>query len=278
MKKMFYVWWFEVRCIVCSGRWLVLSLMSFLLLRLYLANILQFTKDYELPAVPAALPFLFADGTFNSLGMLLLVFLVSAFPICNQIQQNVLGKSGSFIWETAQMLTIITTVALWILEMQVFVMVLFGRNLSFGGWGKVWGSMASGVSQEMGYSGGIHVSDFVIMNYNPIQAIGMSMLLMFLTGVIFGMLVFLLDGISRNYIGEILLVFWSLFCLTTANFPAFFKIAFIRKISPVTWMNLESYITEPQNFGKILVLLAAILLVLYVLNYIIVKKKWLVLD
>lgn len=276
--RIVHIWWFELRRIVCSPRWIVLTFLSFFLVSSYLKEVLRFAADYDLPTVPAALPFLFADGTFNSLGMFFMVFLVSAFPVKNQLQQGVLLKGGRLACANGQMLTVLSVVALWIAEMQVFVMLLSGSRISFSGWGKVWGSVARGLYEELGYQNSIDVSNLVIEFYTPAEAVLKSMLILLLVGVIFGMAVFLLDGLSGHYIGEILLALWSLSCLVIAKFPVLAGIPFIRKISPVTWMNLESYVYYPAAYIQTVGELAAVIICLYLCSLILVMKKYIPLD
>ena len=85
LKKTLYVWWFELRCILLSSRFLVFSLVSFLLVHFYMRETLEFARDYDLNMYPAAISFLFADGTFSCLGILLAIFMLSVFPVTNHL-------------------------------------------------------------------------------------------------------------------------------------------------------------------------------------------------
>lgn len=273
LRKLLCVWWFEFRNIVCSSRWLVLSIISFLMLQFYLEEIIKFAKDYDLTVYPAALPFLFADGTFSSLGMLVLIFLVSVFPVTNHLQQNVLLRSGCKIWGNAQMLTIVSLVLLWIAEMQIFICLMIGGNLSFSGWGKAWGTCAAGLLKEYGYVNAIGVSQKVIMAYEPGQALGRSILLIWLTGIIFGEFIFCVDGVCKNFIGEIILSIWSLAWLVISNFSALADSPVLRRISPANWLDIEHFIGNSRNYLWILLTMCGIILFFYLLNHLLIHKK-----
>lgn len=273
MQRTIHVWWFELRYILFSSRFLVLSIISFLLVHFYLKEILEFARDYDLGVYPAAIPILFSDGTFACLGILLVIFMISVFPVVNHLQQNVLIQSGCRVWCNAQMLTIFSVVFIWLAELQFFVCILIGRQLDFSGWGKVWGSCSSGICMELGYQSAVSVPKEILMAYGPGKALLMSLLFVFLMGVLFGEFIFCVDGICQNSIGEILLSAWSLSYLVIANFKGFDSIRILQKFSPKNWLSIRRYIGYTEGFREALLLMCGLILLMYIVNHLLVKKK-----
>lgn len=273
LRKTMHVWWFELRTILFSTRWLVISVITFLLVHFYLKDILIFAKDYDLGMYPAAIPFLFADGTFACLGILMVIFMVSVFPINNHLQQNVLIQSGCMTWGNAQFLTMSSLVFLWIAELQVFVCIVIGGRIDFSGWGKVWGSCSSGVLYELGYVNIMDVQREVLMAYQPGEALVISLLFLFLMGIFFGEFIFFIDGLCRNSIGEILLSTWSLAYLIIANFKGFDGVHILQKLSPKSWLSISRYIGQPQSLTQAVLIMLGLILLFYILNQLLIKKK-----
>ena len=273
LKKTLYVWWFELRCILLSSRFLVFSLVSFLLVHFYMRETLEFARDYDLNMYPAAISFLFADGTFSCLGILLAIFMLSVFPVTNHLQQNVLIQSGCHVWCTAQMLTIMSLVVIWLMELQIFVCVLVGGRLDFSGWGKVWGSCASGTARELGYLGALSVPRDVLMSYQPGEAVRLSMLFVFLMAVFFGEFIFCIDSICNRAVGEIVLSAWSFGYLIVANFQDLQGVWLLQKLSPKNWLDIGRYVVYSGGFREAVCLMCGLILLLFIVNHILVKKK-----
>ena len=273
IKKLLYVWWFEFRCILFSSRFLVLSLVSFLLVHFYMEETLKFAEEYDLAMYPAAISFLFADGTFACLGILLVIFMLSVFPVTNHLQQNVLIQSGSRIWCSAQMFTIVSVVLVWLVELQLFILILIGDKMDFSGWGKVWGSCANGTAREFGYLGAFSVPRAVLMSYQPGEALFLSLLFVFLMGVLFGEFIFFIDSICNHAVGEILLSAWSFCYLIVANFQQLQGVWILQKLSPKNWLDITRYAGYPEGVREAVVIMSGLIVLFFILNQFIVKKK-----
>jgi hypothetical protein len=256
-----------------SSRFLIVSVFTFLLVHFYLKLLLDFAGDFNLGVYPAALPFLFSDQSFVSLGILLLVFLFSGSPLNDEIQKGILMRSKSGAWCHGQILAIATTVFLWLVEIQLFVCLQIGKLLDFSGWGKAWGTCASGKSFELGYDMNLSVSQDIITKYTPAQAILLCGLFVFLTGVVFGEIIFVLDGITGHPIGEILLSVWGLAYLVISNIRWFDQITFLQKFSPKNWLSINRYATGSSGLYSNLILICVIIVFLFASAHILVRKK-----
>jgi hypothetical protein len=278
MKKLFTVWWFEFRSIVCSVRWIVLTVVTFVLVQCYLGDTQEFAAEYGLKGFPAALIFLFHDYTFCGLGMLLLIFTTSVFPVTNHLQQNILLHSGNRIWYTAQFFTVSSVVLTWVAEVQVIICFLMKDCLVWSKWGNVWGTKAAELMQEMGFVSLSSEQSGILEGYETWQALLLVVVLIWLNGVIFGMIIFCVDGVCKNYLGEIILSVWSFIWVILGSFPFMTKYAFVKKFSPRQWLDIERYIANSGKLIHTLLFMGGMILILYIIGYVLVRKKVIALD
>lgn len=271
IRKFIHVWLFELRSIVLSYKWLVLSLISFMLVSLYMKNIVSFADTYDLGVYPAALAFFFEDYTFCNIGMLALIFVMSTFPVTNKLQQGVLLRSGRLTWAAGQMFTVVTVSVLWFIEMMLFVCILLGEHLDLSGWGQVWGSLSGDMSS--GADVGITVSKRVILGFKPWEAVLISAVFVVLTGAIYGLIIFCIDGLTKSYVGEVLLSVWSMAWIVIGSFEFIADNRYIRMFSPRNWLSLDKYIGNQGDIYINIGIMTGIIAVLWLLGSVLVKKQ-----
>lgn len=272
-RKTTRIWWFEFRMIFFSVKWIVISIFTFFLVKFYLEDVIVFADAFGLKDYPAVLPFLFADYGFISLGMIILIFIMSVFPIRNHLQQGVLVRSGDYCWVTGQFLTAVSVALLWILEIQAFILLEFGGRSDFTGWKKLWGTIAVGKHLDYGFSVGISVSEKVVNGYGPLQAILVSMLFVSFMAILYGEFIFCVDGICGNHIGEVILAVWSLMWLVVDNFHMLENFKILKTISPKNWLDIGRYAGQKELLLKNFSLMLALVIGLYILSIFLVKKK-----
>lgn len=265
------VWWFEFRNVVLSYKWLILSIISYMLIDLYMQDIKLFADTYNLGVYPAALAFFFEDSTFCNIGMLALIFVMSTFPVTNKLQQGVLLRSGRTAWAIGQMGTVVTIAFLWLAEMMVFTCISIGEHLDFTGWGQVWGSFSKGAAMEGATV--ITVSKRVIMGFKPWEAVLLSSMYVALTGSIYGLIIFCVDGITKTHIGEIVLAIWSSAWIVIGNFEFMAENKYVKMLSPRNWLNLDKYIGDPNEVYKNIGIMLVIISVLWMFGILLVKKQ-----
>jgi len=236
--KIWRVALYEAKIIVLSVKFLVLSAMSWMFMDLFTMPVRQLAMDYALTIVPAQLPFYFSDMVYCNIAFLLLIFLFSDLPLNNSGQMQILQRSGIGCYAGGQMLSIVLVSIVYVAE-QLFLSVLIVLPcIEFGDWGKVWGTAAAGNLSEMGYENVIHVSYEVISKYLPWQAILASSFLFCLSGICYGMLEFLLNGISRGKSGTAVLSAWSLMWMFLSKMPEdWFRS--LNRFSPQRWNDLS---------------------------------------
>lgn len=144
-------------------------------------------------------------------------------------------------------------------------------DIETGGWGKVWGSIASNQAAALEYRFSLGASDVVLRNYTPWQAVAVSAALFFLTGCIYGLVEYLLNGLSGGKLGTVVLTLWSLgwIFLEKSLLPGLRKLL---KYSPQRWNDL-SRMELSETGGQMGVLAVAVLLLAAVVLLLVRHRK-----
>lgn len=274
-RKMAAVWrvaLFETKVMFLSVKFLVLSAVSWMFMDFYIREVRTFALDYGITVSPAQLPFYFSDYTYCNIAFLLLIFLLSDLPLRNGSQRQLLQRSGMHCFGAGQMLAVALTAAVYVAEQLVLSVLVCLPCLELGGWGKVWQSVANGTMMELGYQNYVTAPQEVITNYLPWQAIGASSLLFCLTGILYGLLVHFLNGISRGRAGTAVLSAWSLVWLLVKNFAARWKeLDFLLRLSPANWNDLAG--RRPPEIGWIALRILLCILVAAVINQVLMNRR-----
>ena len=142
--------------------------------------------------------------------------------------------------------------------------------IEFGDWGKVWGTAAAGNLSEMGYENVIHVSYEVISKYLPWQAILASSFLFCLSGICYGMLEFLLNGISRGKAGTAVLSAWSLMWMFLSEMSEDW-VRTLNRFSPQRWNDLSD--KDFSSIVKVCEILSITVIIFWIINKRLMKTR-----
>lgn len=263
---------YEFRLMFLSSRFLVLSLVSFLFMDMAMRPIREFAADYGLAITPAVLPFYFSDVTYCNIAFLLLVLLYSDIPLKGMGQRFLLQRGKSMaVCGMGHLLALFLLGIVFVSEQVLFSFLTSLPDITAGGWGKVWGSIASNQAVGLGYRFSISASDVVLRNYTPLQAVTVSAALFFLTGCIYGLVEYLLNGLSGGKLGTVVLTVWSLgwIFLEKSLFPGLRKLL---DYSPQSWNDL-SRLDLPESGGRMAVLAVAVLLLMAVVVVLVRHRK-----
>ena len=236
--KIWRVALYETKVIILSVKFLVLAAMSWMFMDLFAMPVRQLAMDYGLKLVPAELPFYFSDSVYCNIAFLLLVFLFSDMPLKDSGQKQILQRSGIGCYAGGQMLSIVMVSLVYVAEQLLLSVLVLLPCIEFGDWGKVWGTAAAGNLSEMGYENVIHVSYEVISNYLPWQAILASSFLFCLSGICYGMMEFLLNGLSGGKAGTAVLSAWSLMWMFLSEMSEDW-VRTLNRFSPQRWNDLS---------------------------------------
>ena len=73
MKKVFKVAIYELKLMCFSSKFLILSVLAFIIMDVTVRGYRMFSHDYNLPIAPAVLPFYFADVSYGNIEILFLL-------------------------------------------------------------------------------------------------------------------------------------------------------------------------------------------------------------
>ena len=263
---------YEFRLMLLSSRFVVLSLISFLFMDMAMRPIREFAADYKLSITPAVLPFYFSDIVYCNIAFLLLVLLYSDVPLKGVGQRFLLQRGKSMtVCGMGHLLALFLMGIVFVSEQVLFSFLTSFPDIMSEGWGKVWGSIASGQAASLEYRFSIGVSDVVLRNYTPWQAVTVSAVLFFLTGCIYGLVEYLLNGLSGGKLGSVVLTVWSLgwIFLEKSLFPGLRKLL---NYSPQSWNDL-SRLALHEAGGQMVVLAVVVLLLMAVILLFIRYRK-----
>ncbi len=266
-------WWLEVRSVICSGRWAVVSLLSLFLMIFYMKGMIEFADAYGEKISPVVLPFLFSDSSFGNLGLMVLVFLMSVFPFRDNLQRGIRMKAGNKCYGATQILTMITLALVWAAELQILSILVIGTRCLFGSWGKIWGTCAAGSRLASGYNISVEVDMNIILNYEPWNAMLVSVLFVVLISILFAEIIFFLDALTGYSIGEIILTVYcfGFFAVSSLQLTSLTEV--IGKYNPSEWMNISGYMLHEGSMGKTLLRLGILLMVFAIVDYQVIKRK-----
>ena len=158
MKKVFKVAIYELKLMCFSSKFLILSVLAFIIMDVTVRGYRMFSHDYNLPIAPAVLPFYFADVSYGNIEILFLLLWFSDVPMKQRVQNQILQRCGMPCFALGHLFSIVFATIVFVLEQFVFSVLLCGTNLTFTSWGKVWGSAAAGTVKKLGYSSGFVIS------------------------------------------------------------------------------------------------------------------------
>ena len=270
MKKVFKVAIYELKLMCFSSKFLILSVLAFIIMDVTVRGYRMFSHDYTLPIAPAVLPFYFADVSYGNIEILFLLLWFSDVPMKQRVQNQILQRCGMPCFALGHLFSIVFATIVFVLEQFVFSVLLCGTNLTFTSWGKVWGSAAAGTVKKLGYSSGFVISKNVFQNYTVPQALLFSMTIFLLMGICYGMVEFLLNGLQKGKLGTVVLSVWSVAWIFLKTNTTDFIRSFM-KYAPQGWYNLgRNNISASKN---IISGLFVGVVVLFIVNFVLVMQK-----
>ena len=89
MKKVFKVAIYELKLMCFSSKFLILSVLAFIIMDVTVRGYRMFSHDYNLPIAPAVLPFYFADVSYGNIEILFLLLWFSDVPMKQRVQNQI---------------------------------------------------------------------------------------------------------------------------------------------------------------------------------------------
>ena len=243
-NKIRSVFAFQMRLVLSSPRIALIFAMVSLFAFSNLQGVIDFSLDIAIPVTPWGFPHLTSDFICQLVIMAGAVALFCDAPFKSRIETYILPRAGYTAWVSGQCIYIIILSFLYVSTIFIFTILPLLPNITFDkGWGKIWGSLARSMAGRQ-YGIPVHVDDYLIGVYKPLQATLLSFLLTWACSIWLGLLTYLLNYVTGKYIGTFVSVGFVLMDITVANewLPWFYK------ISPVTLAQLQALRGSSSNY------------------------------
>lgn len=277
IKKTFYVVRNDVGRQFRSVNFYVVCFFMLLFWYLFTWNIKGLAHDCGFGITPYLQPHFFADSIYGVYGKLLLVLFTCNIPFFDggrMYDIYSICRIGKSVWFLGKIMYIIVVNIIYGLLFWLFQVIALIPFVSFAGnWGSVLYSAAKDSSLLADYSGYGSVSDIIISDMGPLQAVLWQMLLCILVGSVIGIITFMINGLSGKHIGSLFMVGLVL----AADFLNQIDTLFGTGLSKgffFQWLDLSGYLTGTYQLETATVLLAGIFVLLAVISYVFVKVRW----
>lgn len=172
--------------------------------------------------------------------------LYSNLPFKDALQMPIITRLGKRIWYFSQIIYIfISSIAINVAFFLSFILTLLPYISFDNGWGTLLRSLGRQDLLVLDYIEGpmLPVSNLVINNYNPDQAIFLTLSISILVTVIIGLIIMLGNRLIQNggIIVTYLLIFINLFVPRALGRYIYF-------FSPLTWISLTYSATSEQSY------------------------------
>ena len=130
MKKVFKVAIYELKLMCFSSKFLILSVLAFIIMDVTVRGYRMFSHDYNLPIAPAVLPFYFADVSYGNIEILFLLLWFSDVPMKQRVQNQILQRCGMPCFALGHLFSIVFATIVFVFEQFVFSVLgkCSGRN------------------------------------------------------------------------------------------------------------------------------------------------------
>jgi hypothetical protein len=257
----------------------------YLLMFFTLYFLMDFARDIKTYAgisgmgvTPYIYPFFYGNWMFRMFAMLVIIALMSDAPYVDSSQKYTYIRTGDGKWLAGKVLFITAVSFLYQFLFLVFSILVLVPDIGFSTeWGDILttlANMTASVSVTIGDSTSLA---YIQSRYSPAEAMVLTFVLASLVGIVVGLFIFLVNGLSRSMAGTMLaLVICTadLFVGMMQNFG--FHVSFPLVVS---WMDISSIYTGEKVSGKmflgnVFLTVAAVSAVFIGLLYLAVRKKW----
>lgn len=222
-----------------NPRYYILALLLVMFLNIMLAPVRNAADAVGLPVSAWVFPFLMSNYYALMLIMFGFVLFLCDAPFIDSEQAYLIIRCGKKSWLKGQLLYICMASAVYFLFVFLVSVILLLPNITFAAdWGKLLRTLAqTDLGRQFGVSLGISYK--VIRLYSPVTAMLIGLLMAWLVGMFFGVVLFVLNAFFSRAIGVIVtsgLVLFEIFCLNSPFIFTYF--------SPVSWASLSILDTE----------------------------------
>ena len=211
----------------------IIAILLIILAHNFTKEIVDFAKDIDINVTPWMFPFLFTQKFIKLLFFFPLILLFSDAPFIDDNQPYIIARSGRIPWSIGQIGYIFIASAVYFVFLLILTIGINLFNIQFSlEWGKVLGTLANTNAPDL-----VGLKTFIpadILHYfSPIQALWFSLLLSWLTGVLLGLIIYVINSFSNTRVFGILTASFLLVLDATVT-----NKDYLYRFSPVSWSNL----------------------------------------
>ncbi len=277
---------FVARIGVCksckSSRTIIALIFSYLTIYALVLRLTSLSEITGYGITPYLMPFYYEKSL--AYGIIILLTMVSAAPFIDSNSYMVMSRVTTLAWYIGQILHMFIMFIIYIISFFVFNIVALIPCISFS---KDWGAVIYiSCLSTFPEKNGILISDFkdnIFVEYlNPIQATMMQALIVLLLGMIIGMIVFILNGITKSIFGVIVVlvaiyIFPTIYAMidsfkTEISIDEFYNNKPVYSFLDYTNLNIL-YNKAGIRYGEIILVMFSIFLVMAIIGYILIKKR-----
>lgn len=264
IKKISIVALAQLKKSIFSSRFITILLVVMPFLFTQIRPIVSMADSTGFPCSPYLYPFLFSEifGRFFICSGILI--LLCDAPFMDNNQPYIILRSGKRNWFWGISLYISLVSAVYIAFLNIVCILSITPQLSIdSGWGKIISTLAASNAGSV-FGVGVYFNRFITMNYNPFQAMLLSMLVSWLVFVFMGMLLFYINSIFNRVVGVTLV---GVFIVLSAFVQeAFNNVLFY--FSPISWLSIDQISINGSTRRPSPVFCVSVLVVLIVLLHI----------
>lgn len=265
--KALRICWQNVRKWGGNRRIWMLIILSILSVHLYTRGLWDICSYVGEPMSPWIFPFLFIFRYMKIEFMIPLVFIFCDAPFVDSNQMYVMLRTDRTTWGIGQVLYIFAGSFFYMFVLMMSTIVL---NIGHIKWDNTWGNVlglagTSTVQTVLGHATDtVKVLGIVIKYFTPVQAMFFSALLMWLSFVLTGLIIYVLNIITgTKFIGVCVASFFIIFTAVADGK------SIITRVSPMSWNSLNNIdiggMTEYPGIVYVLTLYIVMIVVLSII-------------
>lgn len=232
-----------------------------------LSAVATFSRSVRIAVTPFAFVFLINNYRVQFIIAACAVILFCNAPYEDKLYQYMITRAGRLSWGLGQVLYIIKMSAVYIGSLFAASIIPFLGHITLSNeWGKIWGTLAkTSAGAEFGVE--LWVSSNIIREYEPINALLVSILLEFACVLCIGLVIYFGNKITEKSVGTVIGAFIAVLDVCISNDWMDWAYGF----SPVSLTQLELFYGYASKWGinlayaeKFFLIVIAVLVILCV--------------
>lgn len=242
----------------------------------YTDGLRMLSDSLGLKMSPWIFPFLITFRYIKILFMAIVIFIFCDAPFIDSNQSYVVLRSGRRAWNTGQILYVFAGSFIYCIILLAGTILLNIRHIS---WSNVWGKVLGVAATDVGkldalgkYYTTIRVPAIVVRYYSPAQAMFFAFLLMWLSYIFIGLLIYVLNIVTNTQVaGALVAGFLVLLTAFVDGAPLF------NRFSPISWNSLNNIdvggLTAYPRITYVLGAYVVMIVLLIAITYVVLPKK-----